>query len=716
MQNKRFGTFDGVFTPCLLSILGVIMYLRLGWVVGTVGLVGTLGIIVFANFITLATSLSMSSVVTNIRIGVGGAYSIITKSLGIEAGGAIGIPLYLSQAISVAFYIAGFSECWLYIFPDHNSLIISIIVWCVLFIITLFSAKLAFRIQYFIMAVIVLSLISIILGKGQGDLSSNLWQSVSVKGFWEAFAIFFPAVTGILAGASMSGELIDPKKDIPRGTLWAIIVSFIIYVGLAVCFASKVPALVLSADYVISIEMGRWSFLVILGIMGATLSSALNMFIGSPRVLYALAKNKIIPFSKVFLKVNSRGEPFAGVVFSGIVALITICLSSLNEIATLLTMIFLITYGMINLVVFCEETMGIVSFRPTFRVPKMIPFLGALGCAGVMFLIDVKFSLIAIVGIVFIYYLLLKRETEVYSPDIRSGVLIFLAEQFAKLANHLPYYPKIWKPNVIFPVQDLTQLKFSLGLIRSIVAPSGRLTVINIIESNYKKRIFNRKQQGEDKVEVDKQLSRVLLPLKEEGVFIESAAVEASDRVAGIITVMQMSKGMFFPPNSIFYVIDDDVINDKSAQNIISEASLEGLGIILLKYNAKIGFSQEKIINLWIRHKSPNINLSILLSLQLVRNWEGRVRILQVVKNSQDVEEARKYLKKLIDLMRLPLDSEIEVLCGEFQEQLLHASPADINIFGMQETIDFDLMRQVADKINTSVLFLRDSKHESALA
>ncbi|MCB1177254.1 MAG: hypothetical protein KDK36_06720, partial [Leptospiraceae bacterium] len=265
-------------------------------------------------------------------------------------------------------------------------------------------------------------------------------------------------------------------------------------------------------------------------------------------------------------------------------------------------------------------------------------------------------------------------------------------------------------------VQDLTQLKFSLGLIRSIVAPSGRLTVINIIESNYKKRIFNRKQQGEDKVEVDKQLSRVLLPLKEEGVFIESAAVEASDRVAGIITVMQMSKGMFFPPNSIFYVIDDDVINDKSAQNIISEASLEGLGIILLKYNAKIGFSQEKIINLWIRHKSPNINLSILLSLQLVRNWEGRVRILQVVKNSQDVEEARKYLKKLIDLMRLPLDSEIEVLCGEFQEQLLHASPADINIFGMQETIDFDLMRQVADKINTSVLFLRDSKHESALA
>jgi len=119
MSTKRFSTFEGVFTPCLLSILGVIMYLRLGFVVGSVGFGGALLIIGFANLITLFTALSMSSVVTNIRIGAGGAYSIITKSLGLEAGGAIGIPLYIAQAISIAFYIAGFSECWYFIFPQQ---------------------------------------------------------------------------------------------------------------------------------------------------------------------------------------------------------------------------------------------------------------------------------------------------------------------------------------------------------------------------------------------------------------------------------------------------------------------------------------------------------------------------------------------------------------------------------------------------------------------
>ena len=160
VSQKRFSTFEGVFTPSILSILGVIMYLRLGWVVGSVGLAGAFTIIILANVITLVTALSMSSVITNIRIGAGGAYSIITKSLGIEAGGSIGIPLYLAQAISSAFYITGFSECWLFVFPSHNPLIISIIAWAVLLLISYISTKLAFKVQFFIMALIGLSIFS----------------------------------------------------------------------------------------------------------------------------------------------------------------------------------------------------------------------------------------------------------------------------------------------------------------------------------------------------------------------------------------------------------------------------------------------------------------------------------------------------------------------------------------------------------------------------
>ena len=231
---KRFSTFEGVFTPTILSILGVIMYLRLGWVIGQVGLGAALAIIILANLITFATVLSMSSIVTNIRIGTGGAYSIITKSLGLEAGGAVGIPLYLSQAISVAFYIAGFTECWRSVFPTHNEVLIPLIVWLCIFVISYTSAKLAFRIQYFIMAAIFLSLVSIFLGGGTPPVNTAGWSGGQLNHFWIVFAIFFPAVTGILAGASMSGELNDPKKSIPRGTLTAVIISFLIYVCLSV--------------------------------------------------------------------------------------------------------------------------------------------------------------------------------------------------------------------------------------------------------------------------------------------------------------------------------------------------------------------------------------------------------------------------------------------------------------------------------------------------
>jgi len=268
MSTKRFSTFEGVFTPCILSILGVIMYLRLGFVVGNIGLGGALSIIVLANLITLATALSMSSVVTNIRIGTGGAYSIIAKSLGLEVGGAIGIPLYISQAISIAFYVTGFAECWYFIFPQHDVLTVSLTVWFLLLIVSYASTKLAFRIQYIVMAFIAASIVSVFFGKGQAVETVTLWDQFSAENFWAMFAIFFPAVTGILAGASMSGELKDPKVSIPKGTLWAIGVSFCIYVTLAVWLAVQVPLDGLRTNTQIIIDLGRWQWLVIAGIMG----------------------------------------------------------------------------------------------------------------------------------------------------------------------------------------------------------------------------------------------------------------------------------------------------------------------------------------------------------------------------------------------------------------------------------------------------------------
>ena len=133
LRIKKFGTFGGVFTPTLLTILGVIMYLRLGWVVGNAGLLGAWLIIVIAFMITLTTALSMSSITTNIRIGAGGAYAIISQSLGLEVGGSLGIPRYVSQGLAVTMYIFGFREGWLSIFPGHPAFLVDVIVFAVIY-------------------------------------------------------------------------------------------------------------------------------------------------------------------------------------------------------------------------------------------------------------------------------------------------------------------------------------------------------------------------------------------------------------------------------------------------------------------------------------------------------------------------------------------------------------------------------------------------------
>ncbi len=717
-MEKRFSTFEGVFTPTLLSILGVIMYLRLGWVVGQVGLGGALLIIVISNCITLATALSLSSIVTNIRIGTGGAYSIISKSLGMEAGGAIGIPLYLSQAISVAFYIAGFTECWIWVFPQHYPLLVSLIVWSSIALISYFSAQLAFRMQYFIMAVVALSLVSVFLGSDPTHTSGIAWKGLGGVGFWAAFTIFFPAVTGVLAGASMSGELRDARSSIPKGTLSAVGVTFVIYIVLAVWLGWNLDPAKMVANTNIMIETGRWKFLVIGGVMGATLSSAMAMIVGAPRTLLALSEHRLVPFSRDFLKVSQRGEPVTAILFTVLIVLITLLMGSLDSVAGLLTEFFLITYGMINLSVFIEQSIGIVSFRPYFRIPKIISLFGSVGCFVVMWIVNPIFTAMAFTAVFIIYILFLRREMKTRSPDVRSGLLIFLAETFVKMASSLPYHPKTWKPNVIFPVHDVDSLKSVLPFLKGVIAPSGRLLVLKVFETSTAQEAHKYVLDKEQRSLLDEmrlKLTQALKSFKEEEFFVEQSVVEAHDETQGVVTSLQVTKEMFLRPNTLFYILDDQR-NDEAVSYVLQRAAMEGLGLIVLKLDPKKAFGYQQVVNLWIRKGSPNIDLAVLIALQLSRNWEGKVRLIQAIYPEDDLQEAKEYLSRLRTLLRLPLDAEELVLRGDFRSALLAAPNADVNIFGMAQRPDIKLIRDFYDMAGTSVLFLRDSKHESAVA
>ncbi|MBT8188647.1 MAG: Na-K-Cl cotransporter, partial [Croceitalea sp.] len=303
---KKFGTFGGVFTPTLLTILGVIMYLRLGWVVGNAGLLGAWLIIVISFLITLCTALSMSAITTNIRIGAGGAYAIVSQALGLEVGGSLGIPRYVSQGLAVTMYIFGFREGWLGIFPDHNAFLVDIIVFLALFSIAYISANLAIKTQYIIMVIIILSFVSIIMAAYEGSMfvpteeaikfgtyKGSIENAFSGSSFWIVFAVFFPAATGIMAGANMSGELKEPKKSIPLGTLWAIAVSFAIYMILAFWIARSATEEELITNYYVIVEKAYVGPLILAGILGATFSSALASIVGSSRILFAMGEHKV---------------------------------------------------------------------------------------------------------------------------------------------------------------------------------------------------------------------------------------------------------------------------------------------------------------------------------------------------------------------------------------------------------------------------------------
>ncbi|MCO4745872.1 MAG: Na-K-Cl cotransporter, partial [Proteobacteria bacterium] len=375
----KFGTFTGVFTPTLLTILGVIMYVRIGWVVGNAGVAGAMAIMGLGLLITACTGLSLSSIATNTRIGAGGPYAIMNRSLGLEVGGAIGIPLYLTRPLGVAMYVFGFREGVQWVVPGAPALVTDFIIFGLLFALAYKSADLAFKAQYVIMGVIALSLVSIFASPAAVGASSSVpWigeypgapeRGFEGTNFWGVFAVFFPATTGILAGANMSGDLKDPRRAIPVGTLAAIAVSAVVYFLVAIWVSRLGTAEELASNYNVLIDKAWSPGLVLAGLLGATASSALAGLVGGPRILMAMGENRIVPFSKQMAE-TSDGEPRNAMMVTGVLTVLCIMVRDLNAIAPLVTMFFLITYCMINVVVLFEDGLGLVSYRPTLRVPR----------------------------------------------------------------------------------------------------------------------------------------------------------------------------------------------------------------------------------------------------------------------------------------------------------------------------------------------------------
>jgi amino acid transporter len=450
--------FGGVFTPCTLTILGVIMFLRFGQVVGQSGIINAILIVLAAKAITTLTTLSLSAIATNTRVKGGGAYYLISRSLGVEFGGAIGVLFFLAQAISVAMYIIGFTEAFAETFPawSPHFTVIATLVNLGTFVCVYIGAGWTIKIQYFILAILAASLGSFYVG-AVGDfnpqyLQANLSSKYAAGENWfTMFALFFPAVTGIMAGANMSGDLANPSKSIPKGTLLAIGVTAVVYLSQAVLLGCARPADELISNNMVIRDIALWPIAITAGVFAATLSSALGSMMGAPRILQAFARDEIFSSLKFFgAGSGATNEPRRATVLTFVIAQVGISLGDLNAIAPIITMFFMITYGLLNMATFYEAVTKNPSYRPTFRYSHWITsLLGTVGCLAVMFLINWVWATVSIAFIAALHWFIRWKEIESRWGDLQSGVAFERARKSLLRLEAEAYHPKNWRPVIM---------------------------------------------------------------------------------------------------------------------------------------------------------------------------------------------------------------------------------------------------------------------------
>ena len=472
-KGYHFNTFSGVFLPSILTILGVVMFMRLGTVTGELGIIGALGILLAAESIAVATGLSISAISTNTPVKNGGPYFLISRSLGPGFGASIGLTYYVSQSLSVPFYVIGFTEAFVKVFPQFETtqLWVGLIPLLVLFTIAIVGANWAIRTQYAIMAILALSIAVILASAAFGvpgpsaeTFRANLYAKKGVDAnilvLATNFAIFFPAVTGFLAGVNMSGDLKDARKSIPRGTILAIAAGFVIYLTEILLFGATWPREKLLVYYETLKENAifhTW-FLVFAGVAAATLSSALGTLIGAPRILQAFAADKIFaPLNFFAWGRGKNNDPIPAMCLTLVISVGILLWGSrqsggdaLNAVAELVTMFTLFTYAIINIAAAVEHFAANPSFRPKFRLFHWaVGCYGAAACFAVAIFINAKLLVVAffIVGVLF---LIARRESlAITFGDARRGYYFERIRRCLVRLASMPSDAKNWRPQIL---------------------------------------------------------------------------------------------------------------------------------------------------------------------------------------------------------------------------------------------------------------------------
>ena len=714
---QKFGTFLGVYTPSVLTILGLIMYLRFGWVVGNVGLPLTVLIVLLASSVTFVTGLSASALATNMRVGVGGEYYLIAHSLGLELGGAIGIPLFLCRTLSITFYSFGLAEAVFAIWPaswgalpDNATQLFAAIIVVLITAIAGRSAELTLKLQIPIMIAVVLSMVALLAGVLSSGVEApvvDATYSTAPEGFWYVFAVFFPAVTGFTAGIGLSGDLKDPQRSIPRGTLLAVVTGTVAYLVIPVVLASSSAV---SLELLAEPGAGSWiavgvagAWLAYPGMWGAIVSSAFGSALGGPRVLQALAHDGLAPH--FLARTSKSGQPTIATWVTGAIALAAVALGGLNMVARFVTILFLTLYVAINLSAAIEKWAGDPSYRPTINVPWFVSLLGSLGAIIVMFLISPTSCAAAIVLELALYLYLRRLSLQRRWGDARAGLWAALA-RFALLQLHgHESDPRNWRPQILVFVGNAAKRIDLVRLASWFSQNRGIVTACQLVAGDL----------GSDEVDIQAAKAEMDRTLDAEGVLAFSEVNVVKTFESGVVSVAQANGMAGLQSNAVMFGFPEKKYRLESQLRIMRALSKAQKSTIIARPHWAHQPGQTKRIDVWWGGRQNNGDMMLLLAYLLNRNpeWvDAKVVVRSIVDSEESRESMTKALEKLIPEVRIEAVCEVIVKPDEqtIAEVIhTHSRSADVVFLGLgqpepgDEHDYADRLMELTSGLNTTV-------------
>lgn len=755
-QPRKFGTAP-VFFTAISTILGAIMFLRFGFAVGNVSLIGTFAIILIGHAITIPTALAIAEIATNQKVEGGGEYYIISRSFGLVIGSSIGIALYFSQAISVAFYIIAFAESFTSLFewlgksfalPDWliwvfgKKQTVSIPALFVLMAIVLTKgADLGVKTLYIVVVTLFFSLIAFFAGQtdysrthpvdpfvhiGNYDPENERLDTQPMRtlvdtlqardtvpelrqlppdrprssdnrpeplSFFTVFAIIFPAFTGMTAGVGLSGDLRNPGKSIPLGTIAATITGMIVYIFIAykLADAATPPQLADTSRLIMAdIAFQGW-WIIPLGLAAATISSALGSILVAPRTLQAIARDRVLP-SRGFNYWLSRGrgkndEPFNATVITILIAFLFILMGGLDFVAGIISMFFMVTYGTLCLISFLQHFAADPSYRPTFRSRWYFSLFGALGCFVLMFSMNPGYAVLALLMMVLFYNLV-----SFYNPDKKNLAVIFQGVIFQFSRQLQVFLQKAekeqtasWRPSVVCISEHSFERLAAFDLLRWLSQRYGFGTYIHKIDGYLSKTTHKEARAAKDRLIKMAEASR-------SNTYIDTLV--SPSYTSAIAQVIQLP-GMSGSENNLL-LLEFSKNHPNNLEAIVDNFKLiksVDFDVVILGTSER-GYGLKQSIHIWITTNDyENANLMILLGYIILghRDWkDGFIKIFSIYPE-EHMDDERERISTLIETGQLPISPKnIELLPRkqDFDPKAIireKSKDADLTIVGIRE-------------------------------